>query len=250
MSIVKGGTAFAGVPIGVLVLNAKYPLIPGNVANAKSYQFPVCFQIVDLPTRWWFELNEEKYQIFIQAAKKLEDKGVKAIICGCGLFVTWQERASEDLNIPIFTSPLLLVPMISKMIGKKQKVGILTAAGERLYENNFLASSGIDDNIPFVIGGIDTCSEFLDVIRYQKKSEMDVALFEKQVVNVAKNMLKENPDIGVFLLECSDIPPFSNAIATATGKPVFDFISAAHMIYAALEPPTYQNTFYIRRNEL
>lgn len=52
-------------------------------------------------------------------------------------------------------------------------------------------------------------------------------------------MLKENPDIGVFLLECSDIPPFSNAIVAATGKPVFDFISAAHMIYASLEPPTY-----------
>lgn len=239
MSTVKGGNTFAGVPIGVLVLNAKYPLIPGNVANAKSYQFPVCFQVVDLPTRWWFELNEEKYQIFIQAAKKLENKGVKAIICGCGLFVTWQERAAEDLSIPIFTSPLLLVPMISKMIGTKQKVGILTAAGKRLYEGNFLTASGINSNVSFVIGGIDTCSEFLDVIRYQKKPEMNVTLFEKQVVTVAETMLKENPDIGVFLLECSDIPPFSNAIVAATGKPVFDFISAAHMIYASLEPPTY-----------
>lgn len=239
MAGVKGGTPFAGVPIGVLVLNAKYPLIPGNVANAKSYRFPVCFKTVNLPTGWWFELNEEKYQIFIQAAKELEQAGVKAIICGCGLFVTWQERAAQDLNIPIFTSPLLLVPAISKMIGSRKKVGILTAAGERLHEKNFLPASGIDSSIPFVVGGIDTCSEFLDVIRYQKKPEMDVPLFEDQVVSVAERMVAENPDIGAFLLECSDIPPFTKAIAEKTGKPVFDFISAAHMIYAALEPAGY-----------
>ena len=239
MSIAKGGTPFAGVPIGVLVLNAKYPLIPGNVANAKSYKFPVCFKTVDLPTGWWFELNEEKYQTFLRAAKELEASGVKAIICGCGLFVTWQERASEDLNIPIFTSPLLMVPMISRMIGAKKKVGILTAAGERLYEKNFLPASGIDASIPFVVGGIDSCSEFLDVIRYQKKPVMDVKLFEQQLMGVVEKMLAENPDIGAFLLECSDIPPFSKAIAEKTGLPVFDFISAAHMIYAALEPKGY-----------
>lgn len=239
MTMASGGTPFSGVPIGVLVLKAKYPLIPGNVANARSYKFPVTFKVVDLPTGWWFELNEEKYQTFLSAAKELENTGVKAIICGCGLFVTWQERASKDLNIPIFTSPLMLVPMISKMIGINRKVGILTAAGERLYEKNFLPASGIGEDIPIAVGAIDSCSEFLEVIRYQKKPVMDVKVFEDQVIGVADTMLANNPDIGAFLLECSDIPPFSKAIAEKTGKPVFDFISAAHMIYAALEPNGY-----------
>lgn len=230
MAIYKGGKPFEGISLGVLVLNAKYPLIPGNVANATSYDFPVRFKTVDLPPRWWYELNEEKYQIFIKAAKELEAEGVKAITSGCGLFVTWQERASEDLNIPIFTSPMLLIPMVSRMIGTNKKVGVISAAGERLYEKNFLEASGVDDSIPMVVGGIDTCSEFLECIRYQTKPEMDSDLFERQVVEVAKKMLDENPDIGAFVFECSDIPPFAKAVTDATELPVFDFISLAKLV--------------------
>ena len=86
-------------------LNARYPLMPGNMAHAASFDFPVRYKVVDLPTGWWQDLNEEKYQTFIGAAKELQDEGVRAITTGCGLFVVWQERAAEELDIPICTSP-------------------------------------------------------------------------------------------------------------------------------------------------
>lgn len=240
MKLAKGGKSYGGVPIGILLLNAKYPLIPGNVGNATSFDFPVVFKIIDLPPGWWFELTEEKYQIFIAAAKELQSQGVKAITAGCGLFVTWQERAAKELDIPIFTSPMLMIPMISRMIGSNKKVGVLTAAGERLYQGNFLEASGVDSSMPIVVGGIDVCSEFLECIRFQSKTEMDVDVFEKQVIAVAEKMLEENPDIGALLFECSDIPPFAKVVAEATGLPVFDFISLAHMVERAIHPVEYR----------
>ena len=115
----------------------------------------------------------------------------------------WQKRAAEELKIPLFTSPLLLVPMISKTIGTHRKVGIITAAGKRFHEPRFLEASGINDEIPFVVGELDTCSEFMDCIRNQAKSQMDTALFERQVVNLAKDMIFKAPDIGAILLAVS-----------------------------------------------
>ena len=238
-NMISGGTAFGGVPIGILLLNARYPLMPGNMAHAASFDFPVRYKVVDLPTGWWQDLNEEKYQTFIGAAKELQDEGVRAITTGCGLFVVWQERAAEELDIPICISPLLMAPMLSKIIGRQKKLGIITAAGRRLKEPHFLDASGIDEIMPFVIGELDTCSEFMDCIRFQRKMEMDTVRFQQQVVQIAKDMIDKDPAIGAFLLECSDIPPFAAAISEETGLPVFDFIAMADLMYRALVPRTY-----------
>ncbi len=74
-NMISGGTAFGGVPIGILLLNARYPLMPGNMAHAASFDFPVRYKVVDLPTGWWQDLNEEKYQTFIGAAKGAAGRG-------------------------------------------------------------------------------------------------------------------------------------------------------------------------------
>lgn len=236
---ITGGTPFCGAAIGILVLNARYPLMCGNMAHAASFDFPVRYKVVDLPTGWWQDLNEAKYQAFIGAAKELEAEGVRAITTGCGLFAVWQKRAAEELGIPIFTSPLLMTPVISKMIGTQKKVGIITAAGKRLNEPHFLEACGIDENTPFLIGELDTCSEFMDCIRYQGKKEMDAVLFQRQVVQLSKDMIDLDPAVGAFLLECSDIPPFAAAISKETGLPVFDFVSLTDMLYRALMPKKY-----------
>ena len=62
---------------------------------------------------------------------------------------------------------------------------------------------------------------------------------KQEVVNTAKELLSKNPDIGAFVFECSDIPPYTKATAEATGLPVFDFISFAHFVYWALVPRCY-----------
>jgi len=242
MAVIKGGRPFYGNALGVLVLNTIYPAIPGNVANATSYNFPVRFKVMDIPTDWWCDKqgpDEERYQIYLKAAKELEAEGVRAITSGCGFFAIYQKKASAELNVPLFASPLLMVPMVSRMIGSNKKVGIITAGGKHLTEGSFLHDVGIDDSIPIAVKGMENSTEFQKVIIEQSKP-VDTKKFESEVVGVAKTLMEENPDIGAFVFECSDLPPCAKAVSDATGLAVFDFISLAHLVYRATFPKAYQ----------
>jgi hypothetical protein len=235
--------SFYGDVLGILMLDLKAQLYPGNVGNANSYDFPVRFKVLDgIPTDFWRDergADEKRFEIFLKKAKELEAEGVKAITTGCGFFTVYQKRAAEQLNIPLFTSPLLLVPVISRMIGKNKKVGIIAAGGEHLTHGEFLENAGIDSSIPIAVGGLENSEEFFNGWITLKNKNIDMKKVEKEVVDVAKELLLKNPDIGAFLFECSDIPTFAKATSEATGLPVFDFISFAHLVYSALMPRCY-----------
>jgi len=54
MRSIKGGRPFYGEAIGILMLDMKAPLIPGNVGNASTYNFPVRFKVLEgIPSDWW-----------------------------------------------------------------------------------------------------------------------------------------------------------------------------------------------------
>jgi hypothetical protein len=243
MAVVKGGKPFYGEALGILMLDMQAPLIPGNVGNANSYNFPVRYKILDsIPSDWWCDKqgpDNQRFEIFIKKAKELEAEGVKAITTGCGFFAIYQKKAAEQLKVPLFASPLLLVPLVSRMIGKNKKVGVITADGKYLIQGAFLENVGIDSSIPIAVGGLENTEEFYHVHITQKKKDIDPEKMKQEVVNTAKELLSKNPDIGAFVFECSDIPPYAKATAEATGLPVFDFISFAHFVYWALVPRCY-----------
>ncbi len=239
----KGGYPFYGDAVGILMLDMQAPLIPGNVGNARSYDFPVRFKILkNMPADWWGDdigPDDSRCEIFIKAAKELEAEGCKAITSGCGFFAIYQKRCAEALKIPVFASPLLMVPMVSRMLGTKDKVAIITANGERLKAGNFLPDVGIDETVPHVIGGLENSEEFYNVHVTCEKKTVNPQKMEAEVVQIAKDLVAANPDVGAFVFECSDLPPFANAVAAATGLPVFDFISLAHLVNRAVQPRRY-----------
>ena len=173
MVVVKGGKPFYGEALGILMVDMKAPLIPGNVGNANSYNFPVRYKVLDtIPSNWPFDKqgpDNQRFEIFIKKAKELESEGVKAITTGCGFFAIYQKRAADQLNITLFASPLLLVPLVSRMIGKNKKVGVITADGKYLIQGAFLENVGIDSSIPIAVGGLENTEEFYHVHITQKK---------------------------------------------------------------------------------
>ena len=239
----KGGYPFYGDSIGILMLDMGAPLIPGNVGNAYSYNFPVRYKVLPgVPSDWWCDEigpDESRCKIFIDCAKELEAEGCKAITSGCGFFAVYQERTANALKIPVFASPLLMVPMLSRMLGKGGRVGILSAGGSHLKSGEFLSVVGIDKSTPFVVGGMEHSPEFYDVHVTQNKKTINPEKMEQEVVAVAEKLLANYPDIGLFVFECSDLPPYAQAVARATGLPVFDFISLAHLMYRAIAPIRY-----------
>ena len=44
--IARGGKAIYGVPLGILMLEARFPRIPGDMGNGTTWPFPVLYRVV------------------------------------------------------------------------------------------------------------------------------------------------------------------------------------------------------------
>lgn len=245
---VKGDKKYYGQSIGIALLDQldSQPLIPGNVGNASTYDFPVRLKVVKgLHDNPYAPVIDEEgnytadVQRTVDTVKELEEDGVRAIVMSCGFFSVVQDVLASEVNIPVFSSPLLLVPLISRLIGKNKKVGIITASKERLTKE-FLTPVGIDDTIPYIVTGLEPSKEFYSCFMGGTRTTLDVDVLRKEVVEIAENFVKENPDIGALLLECSDLPPFSADIQSAIGLPVFDFITFVNSIHQAVAQQPYK----------
>jgi hypothetical protein len=268
---VKGEKRYYGEAVGIARLDQlhRHPNIPGDVENASTYPFPVRMKIIeelyDNPYPPLFDNNRTytpDVQKTVAAVKELAAEGVRAIVMACGYFSLLQDILAEEVDIPVFTSPLLFVPMISRMIGRKRKVGII-AASKATLTDAFLIPAGIGNSVPYVIEGLDDSEEFnscfmggnsvpyviegLDdseefnsCFMGGKKTTMDVDLLQAQVLSIVKNFVTDNPDIGALLLECSALPPFSAAIQREVDRPVFDYVSFIHCVYRAVVQQEYR----------
>ncbi|UCE53644.1 MAG: aspartate/glutamate racemase family protein [Desulfobacterales bacterium] len=243
MGEVTGGRAFYGEAIGILMLDMKAPLIPGNVGNASTYNFPVRYKVLEgIPSDWWCDAEGaslKRQEKFIETAKQLEKEGVRAITTGCGFFAKYQRAASEALSVPLFASPLLLVPMVSRMIGKNKRVGIISA-GANYLEGPFLENVGIDESIPVAVDGLDDKEEFTKVHVTQEKDTINAAKMEAEVVEVAQRLIEQHPDTGAVVFECSDLPPFAAAVQETVNLPIFDFITLINFVYTTVVQKRYE----------
>jgi len=221
-----------GESIGILILDATYPCIPGNVGNASTFPFPVRYKVVKEASieRLIKKRDKTLVQPFIDAAIELQEEGVKAITGACGFMALFQREVSDSVDVPVFLSSLLQIPFIYQI--KKQKIGIITADSKSLTPEHFI-SVGVNKEIPLLIGGMEDQKEFREAI-LEEKGTLDSDLIESEVVGVAKKLIAENPDIGALVLECSDLPPYAHAIQKEVNLPIFDFTTMIQYVHTAL----------------
>ena len=223
-----------GESIGILILNANYPCVPGNVGNASSFPFPVRYKVVKEASieRLLTRRDKTLLKPFVDAALQLQEEGVKGITGACGFMALFQREVAEALDVPVFLSSLLQIPFIYQTLRRKQKIGIITADSASLTAEHFSAV-GVSPEIPLVIAGMEQQKEFSEAV-LKEKGTLDSRLIEQEVVGVAKKMVKKNPQIGALLLECSDLPPYGRVIQQEIQRPVFDFFTMIHYVHTAL----------------
>ena len=124
------------------------------------------------------------------------------------------------------------------MLGRRRKVGILTASGPNLTDRH-LEAVGAGD-IPVAIQGMEDYPEFREVILEGQRTNMDTAKVESEVLAAAKKLVKSNNDLGAIVLECTDMPPYAHALQKATDLPVFDLTTLAVMIHDVVLRTQYQ----------
>lgn len=228
---------WAGETIGIIVLDCEYPFIPGNVANATTYNFPVRYAVAEGADnhRLIYHRDPALLEPFIQAAQKLEAEGVHAITGACGFMALFQQEIAASVDIPVLMSSLLQVPFIHQITGKR--VGVISADKSNLTQEH-LRKSGIAEGIPLALGGMEGNAAFPQAIFYPNGTLADDAICAG-VVKVAQRLQVDHADLGAILLECSDLPPYAHAVQAATGLPVFDCVTMINHVHETLTRKPY-----------
>jgi Asp/Glu/hydantoin racemase len=237
--IAYGGQNIYGYDIGILVLDSTFPRIVGDVGNAKTWNYPVLYRKVEnaTPQKVVLELDMDDIEPFIEAAKELEKCGVKAITTSCGFLSLFQDEIARELNIPIFTSALLLVPTVARMIGRNKKVGILTA-NKKTLSTKHLESIGADSD-RCVIMGLEDKETFTN-FTVQNRQTVDIDLCREELTERAHEFVEHDNTVGAIVLECANMPPFASDIQTVTNLPVFDIVTLTDMVQAAIVQKVYE----------
>lgn len=218
------------VPQGLMQLEQ----LPGNSTNLASYPFPVKLVEVKGANTDTVILHpsQKLLEDMIRLAKELEKEGVRAITTSCGFNAIFQEALANAVDIPVFTSSLLQVPFAQALVGRDRAVGVITASASSLSEKH-LRACGITDEMHPIVMGLENAPEWSKIFDHPDDS-FDMDLVTEEILNVARQGVKDHPEIGAIVLECTDLPPFARRIREELDIPVFDFNSMIGHVAMAL----------------
>jgi len=222
------------VEIGVLCMDTEFTKIPGHIRNRTTFDFPVSYQVIKGATaeRLVTHADPSLLEPFIQAAKELEAAGVSAITGACGFLVIFQKELADAVNVPLYSSSLIQLPMVGRMIRSDQKVGLLVAK-ERSLTPRHLAAIGAE-SVPVSVVGMEDQPEFREVMLEARRAKLDADRLEGEVLSVVERMARDTSDLGALVIECTDLVPFAHRIQARLGLPVFDIVTLTNMVYRSL----------------
>jgi len=235
--MVKAGYPFYSQDIGILVFNGKSPRIPGDPGNSATFNFQVCYEIVDGSFKDLIEGSEEIKDKIVNAAVNLENKGIKAIVGDCGLMGLYQDEIRSAVSIPVLASSLTLIPLIREVIHKEGKIGLVTGHSELLKPKHF-KGAGVDSTGDIVIQGMENENHFKEIV-IEGGTDLDPNKMGKDVLNAVEKLFKKSGDISAILLECSNLASYSYAINKKYQIPVFDINSGINLLKNAVSPQKY-----------
>ena len=237
----RGGRTTYGEEIGILMLETRFPRLPGDIGNAGSFSFPVRYKTVRgaKPERIMGDRPDPSLlKPFASAARELEAEGVRAITTSCGFLAPFQAKLAESVSVPVFTSSLLLVPLINSLLGGRRTIGIFTERAHHLTEEHFRGAGWSSREIPVVVQGMGKEAAFPAVF-IGNSLELDSEVLAAEVEEMTEEFIRAHPRAGAILLEVTNMCPFSALIQEVSGLPVFDINTLINLMHQALLPRKY-----------
>ena len=231
-----------GMGLGIIILDDAYPGFPGDVRNASAFPYPIQYEIatdVDNYALVWEQDKTPCRAPILRAAKKLESMGCKAIAAECGYFAYFQPEVADAVDIPVFMSSLLQVPLIQQIIGPKKDVGIVCYQKQFLTDTH-LEKVGISPDSNYIIAGASDdygCTELDKLWNWEVRSEKPEAVYKiqkQQMVDACVDFCKKYSSIDALMLECTGMQPFSRAIQQQIDMPVFSWGTILDYAYSVI----------------
>src|SRR5829696_9428805 len=180
-AIARGGKAVYGAPLGILMLEARFPRILGDMGNARTWPFPVFYRVVKgaSPERVVLEGARGLLPDFLAAAEELVRLGAEAITTNCGFLSLFQREIAAAVGVPVATSSLMQVPWVQATLPPGKRVGIVSVSAQSLTPAH-LEGAGVPLDAP--IAGTENGREFFRVLIKGEKQDLDVDLARQDVV--------------------------------------------------------------------
>jgi hypothetical protein len=230
-----------GVAIGIMVLDTSFERLPGDIANALTWRFPVQFEVVRGVTPQHVIGGDPADYLppFFAAIDKLVGLGVDGITTSCGFLAASQARLAAYSPVPVAATSLLQIPLVLATLPAGKTVGILASDRANLTAEHFLGV-GAPPSLPVAELPAN------GVIRSNMREGAITTSYadqEREAVAVTEAFLSKHPDIGAIVQECANLAPYSARLQAIFGLPIYDIVSLVDWFHAGLRPRRWQSNF-------
>jgi hypothetical protein len=216
--------------IGMLMLETRFPRPPGDIGHPGTFAragIPVRFAVVTgaSPARVVQAADPGLLRPFVDAAVRLAAEGARMISTSCGFLARYQAELDAVVPVPVWTSSLLQCRRFARP-------GIVTfdraALGPAV-----LAAAGVAEGTP--IEALEPgCELHRRILRDDDVLDLEAA--ERDVAAAARRLVARHPRVTDLVLECTNMPPYRDAVARATGRNVHDIETMLIQAWSALPP--------------
>ena len=209
-----------GAFLGVLMLQTRFPRLPGDIGHPESFGVPTRRLVVEgaLAGKVVQEAAGLRasglLDLFVAAAQRLASEGAAAITTSCGFLVLFQRDLQAAVPVPLVTSSLTMLPAL---LQERAQVGVLTISAERLGPE-YLEAAGVPAGRrrDVIVEGMPPGGEFARVI-FGDRPRMEAAKVQAEAIAAARRLQARAPGLDRLVLECTNLPPYAHAIEAATG---------------------------------
>jgi hypothetical protein len=225
--------------LGIIMLNTRFPRVVGDIGNPQTFAFPVRYQIVEQAT---FDrvvrkdgLSASLVDGFVEAAQKLAAEGVAGLTTSCGFIAICQRELAQRCPLPMVASSLCQVPLVQAALPAGRRVGVITIDARQLTPAHLVAVGAPADT---AVVGTEGGTELTRVIE-QDLPELDPDKACRDLLDAGEALVAKTPEVGAIVLECTNMAPYTRALAWHLGLPVFDILSLLEWWHRSLRPPQF-----------
>jgi hypothetical protein len=221
-------------PLGILILDTRFPRIEGDIGNPASFAFPVIYERLEgIGPADAVSANPDRVRLraaLERNARRLAERGAVGLSTSCGFLALFQAELAAVSPIPVATSALMLVPHVARTLPVGRRVGVLTASAANLTAAH-LASAGASADTPVV--GMPPDGSFAHTI-LGDAPDLDRDAIEGEALAAGWALVERHPEVGAIVLECTNLPPYAAALRGALGLPVYDVLDMLRLFRAGL----------------
>ena len=219
--------------VSLLQLNTSFPRIAGDIASPYTWCADLDIHIVpELSVAR--VINADPGAANITAVEAAVDKAQGDILTtSCGFLCYWQDRLEARTATTFVSSALLALPKL-RQIFADDELAILTFNADVLGSPAFAPSLGGFGG-PIVDLGEES---YLRQVISNNLPALDRQRAEDEIVRLVDGMCADGK-VKALLLECTNLPPYKQALKAKFDIEIFDILTLIDSIKANLVDPAY-----------